>query len=138
MGRKSDRKPVDDDSDRKRKRKERGPGVAELMAAVQGCPPSTRLHFEWVVGNGIGEHAVREAQQAHGRAMVARVERAERAARAPADDCPKGCKAEPLVIGPLHGRQRWQIDVAADPPRACTWSWVGYIGLCDCTPDLDW
>lgn len=137
MGRKSDRKSAEEDGDRKKKRKERSRGVAELVEAVQGCPPSAGLHFEWVVGNGIGEHAVRDAQQAHARALAARAERAERAARAPASTCHKGCEAEPVVIGPLHGRQRWDIDAQADPPRATTWSWVGYVGLCDCTPDLD-
>ncbi|MFN8751131.1 MAG: hypothetical protein ACK5YQ_04350 [Betaproteobacteria bacterium] len=137
MGRKSDRKATEEDGGKKKNRKERSTGIAQLMAAVQGCPPVSELHFEWVVGNGIGDDAVHDAQQAYSRALVVRKERAERAARAPATGWARNCKGETQAVGPFHGRQHWDMDLDADPPRATTWSWVGFIGLCDCSPDLD-
>ena len=53
------------------------------MLGVQRCPPASRLSFEWVVGNGIGKHAVRDALQAYERAWPARLERVDRDARGP-------------------------------------------------------
>jgi hypothetical protein len=49
--------------------------------------------------------------------------------------CAKGCTGAPAVVGPLHGRQHWHIDADAEPPRATTWSWVGFITVCDCLPE---
>jgi hypothetical protein len=135
MGKKSEKKAADDVGEKKKKRKGRGLGAAELMTAVQGCPPSGQFHFEWVVGNGLGEDAVRDAQLAHARALAARIERAERAARSPRAGCEKGCTGDATVLGPLHGRQHWHIEADAEPARATTWSWVGFVAVCDCQPE---
>ncbi len=81
MGKKSDKKAGDEAPVKKKKRKAEAPEPEPLMLAVQRCPPASRLSFEWVVGNGIGKHAVRDALQAYERAWPARLERADRVAR---------------------------------------------------------
>ncbi|MBK8018736.1 MAG: hypothetical protein IPK20_19900 [Betaproteobacteria bacterium] len=72
MGKKGARKESDDSD--KKKDKEKGgkrrarPPDLPLMDLVEGCPPHGRLVFEWVVGNGIGDAAVEDAQAAFERA----------------------------------------------------------------------
>jgi hypothetical protein len=134
MGKKSDKKAGDEAPAKKKKRKAEATEPEPLMLAVQRCPPASRLSFEWVVGNGIGKHAVRDALQAYERAWPARLERADRVARsAEAQRCEKGCTAGRVsVFGPITGAQHWRIDSDIDPMTATTWNWVGYITVCDC------
>jgi hypothetical protein len=136
MGKKSDKKAGDEAPVKKKKRKAEAAQPEPLMLAVQRCPPASRLSFEWVVGNGIGKHAVRDALQAYERAWPARLERADRVARSPeAQKCDKGCTAgRSHVFGPISGAQHWRIDADVDPMTATTWNWVGYITVCDCDP----
>ncbi len=134
MGRKSEKNEGDDVVLKKKKRKADDTEPEPLMLAVQRCPPASRLSFEWVVGNGIGMHAVRDALDAYERALPMRQERAEREARlADSAGCGKGCTSgRALVMGPLSGAQQWRIDTDAEPVTATTWNWVGYVVICDC------
>jgi len=136
MGKKSEKKAGEEAPVKKKKRKAEAPEVEPLMLGVQRCPPASRLSFEWVVGNGIGKHAVRDALQAFERAYPLRLERADHNARAPdAQNCEKGCVAgRATVLGPIAGTQHWRIESEADPITATTWNWVGYITVCDCSP----
>ena len=135
MGKKSEKKEGDEVVLKKRKRRADGIEPEPLMLAVQRCPPASRLSFEWVVGNGIGAHAVRDALDAYERALPMRQERAEHDARLAdgAAACGKGCAAgRALVLGPLSGAQQWRIDTDAEPVTATTWNWIGYVVICDC------
>jgi hypothetical protein len=136
MGKKSDRKAGEEAPVKKKKRKADAPAGEPLMLGVQRCPPASRLSFEWVVGNGIGKNAVRDALQAYERAWPARLERADRDARSPeAQKCGKGCTAGRVnVYGPIAGTQHWRIDSETDPMTATTWNWVGFFTVCDCGP----
>ena len=76
MGKKGARKESEDsdkkkDKDKGGKRRARPPDLP-LMDLVEGCPPHGRLVFEWVVGNGIGDAAVEDAQAAYERAFEVR------------------------------------------------------------------
>jgi hypothetical protein len=136
VGKKSEKKAGDDVPVKKKKRKLDAPEPEPLMLGVQRCPPASRLFFEWVVGNGIGKHAVRDALQAYERAWPARLERADRDARGPeGPKCAKGCTAGQVSVhGPIAGKQCWRIDTETDPMTATTWNWVGFITICDCGP----
>lgn len=136
MGKKSERKADESTAVKKKKRKADAPSAEPLMLAVQRCPPASRLSFEWVVGNGIGKNAVRDALDAYERAWPVRLERADRGARGPeAQKCDKGCNAGHVnVLGPVSGMQHWRIDSDSDPMTATTWNWVGFVTVCDCGP----
>ena len=141
MGKKGARKESED-SDRKKdkdkggKRRARPPDLP-LMDLVEGCPPHGRLVFEWVVGNGIGDAAVEDAQAAYERAFEVRRARVEdQARREEAEDSDrKGdevvCRIRSrMVMGPVNGQQSWRID--EDPVRrATTWNWVGFFVIED-------
>ncbi|MBI1394936.1 MAG: hypothetical protein GC151_03070 [Betaproteobacteria bacterium] len=143
MGKKAGKR-VDDASMEKKKEKDRDkvarrrPAEQEtLMVAVERCPPQSQLVFEWVVGNGLGDEAVPDAQKAYERAFELRLAAVEQKARAPLgdDSCAKGCEARHRsVVGPVFGPQSWQIDAKVSPPRATTWSWVGFVTVTDCAP----
>jgi len=134
MGKKSEKKEGDEIVLKKKKRRPDDGEPEPLMLAVQRCPPASRLSFEWVVGNGIGAHAVRDALEAYERALPMRQERAEREARlAESAGCGKGCSpGREVVLGPLSGAQQWRIDAEAEPVTATTWNWIGYVVICDC------
>jgi hypothetical protein len=136
MGKKSEKRAGDDAPVKKKKRKADAPEPEPLMLGVQRCPPTSHLTFEWVVGNGIGKQAVRDALQAYERARPLREERADHNARASeAHGCAKGCVTGRVhVYGPIAGTQHWRIDSDAEPMTATTWNWVGYFTVCDCGP----
>lgn len=135
MGKKSDKKS-DDGTVRKKKGKAGKAAAEPLMLRVQRCPPVGGFVFEWVVGNGIGKHAVRDALQAFREAYALRVERAHQAAMASDFKCAKKCGDGSLMVqGPICGVQSWEIDGDSDPPTASTWNWVGYslVKNCECS-----
>jgi hypothetical protein len=129
MGRKPDRKS-DDEGKKKRGKKKKvfGAPIEDALA----CPPSTRVYYELVVGNGIGDTAVEDASEAYRRAFESRREKALHAANAHGPECGKSCKSEEhFVAGPFMSPQDWRIE-DADPVRATTWCWIGYHSIHFC------
>jgi hypothetical protein len=129
MGKKEEKKPDADLKVRKRDKKKKDSarhGIVDVLA----CAPVARFHCELVVGNGIGEDAVEDAQEAFRRAFEARRQKAHEAASRQPENGAKDCEVvEHRVIGPFTSSQDWRIDVDADPMTAMTWCWVGYESI---------
>jgi hypothetical protein len=129
MGKKEEKKPDADLKVRKRDKKKKDSarhGIVDVLA----CAPVARFHCELVVGNGIGEDAVEDAQEAFRRAFEARRQKAHEAASRQPENGAKDCEVvEHRVIGPFASSQDWRIDVDADPMTAMTWCWVGYESI---------
>lgn len=129
MGKKAVREPEDEGKGKKRRKKRKGSRapVEEALA----CPPSAKLFYELVVGNGIGEDAVADALQAYGRALESRREKTLAAAQQHMHEFGKNCGSEHLILGPLSSPQQWRIE-EDDPQRATIWSWVAYQSVHFC------
>jgi len=135
MGKRDDRHTEMDVKVRKRdKRQKEGPprrGIVDVLA----CAPVSRFHYQLVVGNGIGEDAVADAQEAFQRAWEVRRQTAFEAAGALPEGLGKDCEiAEHRVVGPFSSTPDWRIDLEADPPAAMVWCWVGYESITFCRP----
>ncbi len=135
MGKRDDRR-IDMDV-KVRKRSKRGKeampkhGIVDVLA----CAPVSRFHYELVVGNGIGEDAVEDAQEAFQRAWEMRRQKAFEAASTHPERLGKDCEiAEHRVVGPFSSTPDWRIELEADPPAAMTWCWVGYESITFCRP----
>ena len=130
MGKKEEKRLDTDLKVRKRDRRKSGPVPKHGVVDVLGCPPVARFHCELVVGNGIGEQAVEDAQEAFRRAWDARRQKAqEAAARHPEEAVNAAEVTEHLVIGPFSSAQDWRIDSTSEPMTATTWCWVGYESI---------
>ena len=131
MGKKEERR-LDPARKRDKKRKDAPRyGIVDVLA----CAPIAKFHCELVVGNGIGEDAVEDAQEAFRRAVEARREKAhEAASRHPDSGTTVGEIVEHRVIGPFSSAQDWRIDTDAEPMTATTWCWVGYESITFCRP----
>lgn len=132
MGKKDDKR-LDPGRRRTKKRKDGlRPGIVDVLA----CAPVARFHCELVVGNGIGEDAVEDAQEAFRRAFEVRRQKAHDAASHPPDNGAAGCEiVEHRVIGPFSSAQDWRIDLDAEPMTAMTWCWVGYESITFSRPE---
>jgi hypothetical protein len=134
MGKKEEKRLDPELKARKRDKKRReGPrrGIVDVLA----CAPIARFHCELVVGNGIGEDAVEDAQEAFRRAFEARRQKAHEAASRQPENGTAECEVvEHRVIGPFSSAQDWRIDVDAEPMTATTWCWVGYESITFCRP----
>lgn len=130
MGKKPGR-PEDEPDRKKREKAKPAPAREPLMVGVERCPPTGRLVFEWVVGNGLGRHAAQDAQRAYERAYELRMKRAEEKARqADATDPQRRCTLHRShVVGPFAGHQSWRFEDDDEVPRATTWNWVGFVVL---------
>ena len=134
MGKKEDRRLELDSKPRKRDKK-RKDGARHGIVDVLACAPIAKFHCELVVGNGIGEDAVDDAQEAFRRAFEARRQKAyEAASRQPENGSAEYEVVEHRVIGPFSSAQDWRIDVDAEPMTAMTWCWVGYQSITFCRP----
>jgi len=126
MGKKSD----PDGKGKKRSKKKKAYASLPIEEAL-ACPPTATFFYELVVGNGIGDRAVEDALEAYNRARESRREKALEAAQKHVPDCDKGCDpGEHQIAGPYFGPQSWRID--DDPPRATTWSWLGFQSVHFC------
>jgi hypothetical protein len=113
------------DSKGKKRGKKRKIATFAIEDAL-ACPPTARFFHELVVGNGIGEHAIEDATEAYRKAWELRREKALEAAQQHEHEGGKNCSAgEHLILGPFFGPQCWRIE-DEDPPRATTWSWLGF------------
>jgi hypothetical protein len=134
MGKKEEKKLDVDLKSRKRDKKRKDAprhGIVDVLA----CAPVAKFHCELVVGNGIGEDAVEDAQEAFRRAFEARRQKAHEAASRQPENAAKECEVvEHRVIGPFSSAQDWRIDVDAEPMTAMTWCWVGYESITFCRP----
>jgi len=135
MGKRNERRIDTELRTRKRdkSRKDEAPrrGIVEVLA----CAPVSRFHYELVVGNGIGEDAVEDAQEAFRRAWEIRRQKAFEAASAHPNALGKDCEvAEHRVVGPFSSTQDWRIHLDSDPATAMTWCWVGYESITFCRP----
>jgi hypothetical protein len=134
MGKKEEKRLELDNRPRKRdKRRKDGPrhGIVDVLA----CAPIAKFHCELVVGNGIGEDAVEDAQEAFRRAFEARRQKAHEAASRQPENGPTEYEVvEHRVIGPFSSAQDWRIDIDAEPMTAMTWCWVGYESITFCRP----
>ena len=134
MGKKEEKRLEPDPKGRKRdKKRKESPrhGIVEVLA----CPPIARFHCELVVGNGIGQDAVEDAQEAFRRAFEARREKAQQAASTHPENGHPECEVvEHRVVGPFTSSQDWRIDADAEPMTATTWCWVGYESITFCRP----
>ena len=130
MGRKDEKKA--DAASKGKKRGKRKKSLASLpIEDALACPPSAKFFCELVVGNGIGEDAVADALEAYNRARDSRRDKAREAAQLHGADA-KGCDStEHLILGPFFGPQSWRIE-DEDPPRATTWSWLGFQSVHFC------
>ncbi len=134
MGKREEKKPEVDARLKKRDKKRR-PGPGYGIVDVLACPPISTFHYELVVGNGIGDDAVEDAQEAFRRAWQARSEKAHEAASRRPETTSRNCEVvEHRVVGPFSSNQDWRIDVDADPKTATTWCWVGYQAITFCRP----
>lgn len=118
---------------RDKRRKDHSPrhGIVDVLA----CAPLSRFHYELVVGNGIGEGAVEDAQEAFRRAWEMRRQKAFESASTHPDNLGKDCVvAEHRVVGPFSSAQDWRIDLDSEPATAMTWCWVGYESITFCKP----
>lgn len=130
MGKREDKKLDADGKLKKREKKKKESGPRRGIVDVLACPPMARFHYELVVGNGIGEDAVEDAQEAFKRAWEARRQKAHEAASLQPDSGAKDCGvAEHRVIGPFGSAQDWRIDADTEPMTAMTWCWVGYESI---------
>jgi hypothetical protein len=130
MGKKEERKRVK----KKREGGQAKPGIVDVLH----CAPIASFHYELVVGNGIGDYAVEDAQEAFRKAFEARRQSALEAAGREPDNLGKNCEAgEHRVIGPFSSAQDWKIDSDAEPMTAMTWCWVGYQSVWFCRPRRD-
>lgn len=129
MGKKEEKKLDADLKVRKRDKKKKDSarhGIVDVLA----CAPVAKFHYELVVGNGIGEDAVEDAQEAFRRAYEARRQKAHEAASRQPENGAKECEVvEHRVIGPFSSAQDWRIDIDAEPMTAMTWCWVGYESI---------
>jgi hypothetical protein len=134
MGKKEEKRLDADLKPRKRDKKRKdGPrhGIVDVLA----CAPIAKFHCELVVGNGIGDDAVEDAQEAFRRAFEARREKAHEAASRHPENGTTVCEiVEHRVIGPFASTQDWRIDTDAEPMTATTWCWVGYESITFCRP----
>ena len=131
MGRKSNRKVDSDSRDKKRGKKKKNYATLPIEDAL-ACPPMAKFFCELVVGNGIGDDAVQDALEAYNRARDSRREKALEAAQNHVPVCDKSCDpGEHQVAGPFFGPQSWRIE-DEDPPRATTWSWLGFQSIHFC------
>jgi hypothetical protein len=133
MGKKEERRLDPELKGRKRdkKRKDERHGIVDVLA----CAPISRFYCELVVGNGIGDDAVEDAQEAFRRAFEARRQKAHEAASVQPDNGGKECEVvEHRVIGPFSSAQDWRIETDTDPMTATTWCWVGYESITFCRP----
>lgn len=131
MGKKGDRKVGADSRGKKRGKKKKTYSTLPIEDAL-ACPPMAKFFYELVVGNGIGDDAVQDALEAYNRARDSRREKALEAAQKHAPECEKACDpGEHQVAGPFFGPQSWRIE-DDDPPRATTWSWLGFQSVHFC------
>jgi hypothetical protein len=130
MGKREDKKLDADSRPRKREKKKKEGGPRRWIVDVLACPPAAKFHYELVVGNGIGDDAVEDAQEAFKRAWEARRQKAHEAASQPPNNGAKDLEvAEHRVIGPFSSAQDWRIDSDIEPMTAMTWCWVGYESI---------
>jgi len=130
MGKREIKKPDADGKLKKREKKKKEAGPRRGIVEVLACPPMARFHYELVVGNGIGEDAVEDAQEAFKRAWEARREKAQDEASRRPENGAKDCSvAEHRVVGPFSSAQDWRIDTDVEPMTAMTWCWVGYESI---------
>ena len=135
MGKREEKKLDADGKVRKREKKKKEGGPKRGIVDVLACPPIARFHSELVVGNGIGDDAVEDAQEAFKRAWEARRQKAYEAASRPPENGGRDCAVvEHRVIGPFNSAQDWRIDADAEPMTAMTWCWVGYESITFCNP----
>jgi hypothetical protein len=131
MGKKGDKKPDAEGKGKKRGKKKKSYATLPIEDAL-ACPPSARFFCELVVGNGIGDNAVEDANEAYNRARESRREKALEAAQHHGAECAKGCDpGEHQIFGPFYGPQAWRIE-EDDPQRATTWSWLGFQSVHFC------
>ena len=121
---------------RKRDKKKREGGLAKPgIVDVLNCAPVASFRCELVVGNGIGDYAVEDAQGAFKKAFEARRQSALDAANREPEHLDRNCEvAEHRVVGPFSSAQDWKIDSDAEPMTAMTWCWVGYQSIWFCRP----
>lgn len=130
MGKKDVRKPEDEGKGKKRGKKKKGAQRSPIEEALD-CPPSAKLFYELVVGNGIGDDAVADALQAYGRALESRRDKVLAAAQQHMHEFGKNCGSEHLILGPLSSPQQWRIE-NEDPQRATIWSWIAFQSVHFC------
>ena len=131
MGKKGGRKVGDYSRGKKRGKKKKTYAALPIEDAL-ACPPMAKFFYELVVGNGIGDDAVQDALDAYNRARDSRREKALEAAQKHVPECEKACDpGEHQVAGPFFGPQSWRIE-DEDPPRATTWSWLGFQSVHFC------
>jgi hypothetical protein len=130
VGKKSIKKSDTDGKGRKRGKKKKS--ATSPIEDALACPPTAKFFHELVVGNGIGESAVEDAAEAYRKAWESRREKACAAAHSHEHEGAKNCGAgEHLILGPFFGPQSWRIE-DEDPPRATTWSWLGFQSVHFC------
>ena len=130
MGKKSVKKTGADGKTKKHGKKKKS--TTSPIEDALACPPCAKFFHELVVGNGIGEHAVEDASEAYRKAWESRREKALEAAQKHQQEGGKNCSAgEHLILGPFFGPQSWRIE-DEDPPRATTWSWLGFQSVHFC------
>ena len=133
MGKRDDRYTEMDAKARKRDKRVKDASSRHSIIDVLACAPVSRFHYELVVGNGIGEDAIEDAQEAFRRAWELRRQTAFEAASTHPDGLGKNCEvAEHRVVGPFTSTPDWRVDLNADPPSAMTWCWVGYEAITFC------
>lgn len=131
MGKKGERRVDADRTGKKRSKKKKTYATLPIEDAL-ACPPMAKFFYELVVGNGIGDDAVQDALEAYNRARDSRREKALEAAQKHVPECEKACDpGEHQVAGPFFGPQSWRIE-DEDPPRATTWSWLGFQSVHFC------
>ncbi|HVY07162.1 MAG TPA: hypothetical protein VHB46_14410 [Burkholderiales bacterium] len=130
MGKKSPGKADADGKGKKRGKKKKI--SASAIEDALACPPTARFFHELVVGHGIGDNAVEDAEEAYRKALDSRREKALEAAQNHQHDAGKNClDGEHLVLGPFYSAQSWRIE-REDPLRATTWNWIGFQSVHFC------
>lgn len=130
MGKKNVSKPDAEGKSKKRGKKKKSAQRSPIEEAL-ACPPSSKLFYELVVGNGIGDDAVADALRAYGRALESRRDKVLAAAQQHVHEFGKNCSSEHLILGPLSSPQQWRIE-DEDPRRATIWSWIAFQSVHFC------